>query len=82
MTNSYTSFVAQGAEDYLKSIDPDIWLQSMITESRDQPPFYPTWFENLLDAILRQSWGMTKDDITQRNCRSVYVKLINCINDE
>ena len=23
--NSYTSFVAQGAKDYLKSIDPDIW---------------------------------------------------------
>ena len=71
----------QGAEDYLKPIDGNTWLEGMISESSNQPRFYPTWFEQLLDTMLKESWGMSKVDVIAKNCSSVYVKLINCINE-
>lgn len=48
MTTSLIIFTPVGAQDYLKEIDANVWLQAMLTESKDQPLFYPLWFEHLL----------------------------------
>ena len=65
----------KGAENYLKSADAAVWMTS---ESHDPPPFYPMWFEVLLDQIM-DSWGMKRDDITPKNCKLVYINLMMCI---
>ena len=40
--------------NYLKPVDGSISLQAMISESCEPPDFYPGWFGELLDRILKE----------------------------
>lgn len=69
-----------GRENQLHAIDCVLWARCMIQESANAPPLYPATFEDYGMAAL-QSLGMTKDSITHRNCRRVYlavVELLDC----
>ena len=65
-----------GAEDYLKSVDGQLWVQAVIDKSQPPPPFYCVEFKDWADAVYADM-GLTQANVTPYNCRAIYIKLIH-----
>ena len=66
-----------GCEDHLKSIDANVWMQAMVTESSSPPPLYSNEFEVQANRLISTRFGFTSKDINASNCRRVYIFLVN-----
>ena len=64
------------AQDYIKPIDADVWLEAMRNESEAAPPFYPSAFERRAKDLLWRNFHATPDDITPNNCRDIHLYLV------
>ena len=53
----------------------------MLNESTPPPKFYPADFNTSATLILHHTFGMTTDGITHENCRSIYLRLVQLINE-
>ena len=56
-------------------MDAYLWAQCMF-ESEPAPPLCPAVFRNAVDQVLQELLGMTIDDVTHKNCRNVYLKVV------
>lgn len=63
-----------GKENCLKEVNPDIWVYAFLKESVDPPSFTVDSFNVWADSQLRVI-GLSREDITLTNCKSVYLYL-------
>ena len=64
-------------EDQIQEVDADLWLHCMLNESVDPPCFLSADVENSLSFFLEHFLHIKQEDVTHRNCKMVYIKLID-----
>jgi hypothetical protein len=60
-----------GGVDQMKSFDVNVWIDAMIHESQDSPPFLPAGFEIWADDVLDEA-NATREDICPSNMCDFY----------
>ena len=75
----YNHVIIIGAEDCLKPVDTDVWLQVSVEKSQPTPPFYCEEFSDWADTVY-QHMGLSHRNVTSANCREVYIKLVQYLN--
>ena len=60
-----------GKQDQLKNVDAYLW------ESEPAPRLCPAPFRSTVDQVLQELLGMSIDDVTHKNCRNVYLKVVH-----
>ena len=68
-----------GKQDQLKPIDANLWATCMY-ETESAPALCPVVFANTVNRVLSETLGMSVDDITHTNCRSVFFILHVILN--
>ena len=53
----------------------------MLHKSRQPPKFFPADFNISTDLILRTAFGITVGSIAHANCRNIYIRLVQLINE-
>ena len=73
-THHNYNYAIAGCEDQLRTVDCMLWARCMTEESAHSPPLHPAEFEEYSNAAL-QSLGMTRDNVTHKNCKTVYLSM-------
>ena len=61
-------------------IDPNLWTYFMLHESSKAKSLCPEDFYDNALFFLERYFGMGINDITHRNCKLVYVALVNFLS--
>ena len=73
---SFAVFTTVRTTDQLQPIDPTLWANCMIHESTAPQSLCPTEFKDICDDVLRVFFGLSIEDVSHTNCRSVYIRLV------
>ncbi len=69
-----------GCNNYLKTVNPVLWVEAMSTESCEAEELYSDEFHARCHELVEQQYGIDLNSaITNENCVDVYLYLISVV---